>query len=456
MKLIKAIDDQRATELDSPLQILVLREPQECELFDQLLGEEHFLGDRRPSGHSLRQVVVQEGRWVGLLLWVSGFWHLQDRDQWIKWDAVTRSERLKLIVHNARFLIPEAAREPNRGSQVLAAALAALPRQWQESFGYRPLLAETFTDVERHAGTIYKVTGWIPVGKTAQNEHRCDHFPHHSRPKQLWLKPLHPQAQQRLCAPELLPEHQAAHNEQVTTRCPLKKSLCLSMLGALRQVPDPRQREGRRYPLGAVLVIVALGLLRGAVHLSTIYRTGQKLDQRQRAHLGLPFKRGTRFRPAPGYFVYRDILAALDLERLAEVLTAWLQAHAGQLPRTLAIDGKIIRDHLGLIVTLVDAQEGTPVAVMAATAGKGHELKTAQKLLASPAVNLQNATVTTDSLHCQDQTVHTIVLEKGGDFLVQVRDNQPTVHIHAQTKLAHSTPLLSKPKAVTDATRFAK
>jgi hypothetical protein len=456
MKSNACSDVPGSTRIIGSQQVIVIDRAEECKRFDGMLGKEHFLGERRPSGHSLRQVVVQDGQWVGLLLWVAGFWHLQDRDEWIKWDAVTRAERLKLIVHNARFLVPEAAREPNRASHVLGLALVALPRQWQERFGYQPLLAETFTDVERHDGTIYRVTGWIAVGKTAQGEHRCDHFPDYSRPKQLWLKPLHPQAQQRLSAPELLPEHQAAENDQVTTRCPLNQSLCTSLWSALRQVPDPRARAGRRYPLGALLVIVALGLLRGAVHLSTIYRTGLKLDQRQRGHIGLPFKRGTRFRPAPGYFAYRDVLAALDLERLAEVLTAWLQAHAGQLPRTLAADGKIIRDHLGLIVTLVDTEEGTPVAVMATTEGKGHELKTAQKLLASRNVNLHNATVTTDSLHCQDQTVHQIVLEKGGDYLVQVRDNQPTIHTHAQTKLAQATPFLSKPKVITAATRFAK
>ena len=38
--------------------------------------------------------------------------------------------------------------------------------------------------------------------------------------------------------------------------------------------------------------------------------------------------------------------------------------------------------------------------------GKGHELKTTQKLPASPQVNVFHATVTADPLHCQDQTAH--------------------------------------------------
>src|SRR6185369_619189 len=128
-----------------------------------------------------------------------------------------------------------------------------------------------------------------------------------------------------------------------------------------------------------------------------------KLTQAQRKQLRLPCKKGTKFRSVPCYDVFRDVLRRLDVDLLAQRLTQWLQSHAGQLPRTLAIDGKIIRDHLGLIVALVDTEEGTPVAVAAHLEGKGHELKTAQALLAAPEVNLLGATVTADSLHCQDE-----------------------------------------------------
>ena len=138
------------------------------------------------------------------------------------------------------------------------------------------------------------------------------------------------------------------------------------------------------------------------------------------------------------------------MDELARVLTVWMQAHAGELPRTLAIDGKTIRDHLGLIITLVDTEDGVPVAVMADVRGKGHELKGVQNLLASPEVNLINAVVTADSLHCQDQTAHIITREKGGDYVLQIRDNQPTLHAHAQKQLAEVTPLFLHPKPATD------
>jgi len=418
--------------------------------FHELLEQEHSLGDRCAKGRTLYQVVCRNNQWVGLLLWTGAVWHLKARDEWIGWDAVTRSERLPLIVQQARFLILEQSREPNLASQILGAAVRDLPNQWEEVFGYRPLLAETFTDPESHAGTCYKASGWQAVGFSGRDgRHYAEKFPGTPRPKKLWIKTLQARAREELCARELAPAQQTGVAAHAGERCAVKSAQLRSLFEVFGQVPDPRRRKARRYPIGAVLTLVALGLLRGAVHLSTIVRTAQKLSQAQRLHLQLPFKKGTRFRAVPGYDVFREVLRRVDLEALAAVLTQWLQSHAGQLPRTLAVDGKVIRDHLGLIVTLVDAEEGTPVAVAAHPAGKGHELKTTQALLASPQVSLLQATVTADSLHCQDETAQIITREKGGDYVLQIRDNQPTLHQFAQRQLAQAAPLFLKPTAAT-------
>jgi len=420
--------------------------------FNQLLEEQHRLGARNAKGRSLYQVICRQDQWLGLILWTGALWHLKSRDQWIGWDAPLRSERLQLLVHQARFLVLEQTREPNLASQMLGAAVRDLPAQWEQLYGYRPLLAETFTEPESHAGTCYKAAGWEPVGLSGKDgRHYAEKLPQELRPKKLWLKALHPQARQLLGEPELPKLYRGGLAAHAGERCALRAPQLSSLFEAFQRVPDPRRRCARRYLIGAVLSLVALGLLRGAVHVSTILRTAQKLSQSQRAQLRLPLKKGTRFRQVPGYDVFREVLSRVDLDALARVLTQWLQSHAGELPRTLAVDGKTIRDHLGLIVTLVDVEEGTPVAVAAHPAGKGHELKTTQALLASPEVSLLHATVTADSLHCQDQTAHIITREKGGDFVLQIRANQPTLHQHAQHQLAHAPPLFAKTTPGTDA-----
>lgn len=433
------------------LSTFVLTERTALRRFDKLLDEQHALGARRPKGRSLFQVVCDEqGRWIGLFLWVGAYWHLRPRDEWIGWDPVLRSERLQLVVHQARFLILEEARDARWASSVLAASLRDLPGQWAEVFNYRPLLVETFTDPETQAGTSYRAAGWEPVGLSrGDGKHYADLYPGRLRPKKLWLKELETQAREKLCAPALRPAQQAGVAAHAAERCALRMPQLGSLYDVFESMPDPRKR--RRYRIGAVLTLVALGLLRGAVHLSAIVRVAPKLTQAQRKQLRLPFKKDTKFRSVPCYDVFRDVLQQVDLAVLAERLTQWMQSHAGELPRTLAVDGKVIREKLGLIVALVDTEEGMPVAVAANVQGKGHELKTTQKLLASPDVNLLNATVTADALHCQKRTAHLITREKGGDYILQVRDNQPKLRARAEQKLAGEAPLFLRSMAATGA-----
>lgn len=419
--------------------------------FNKLMDEQHALGSRRPKGRSVYQVICDEqGRWIALVLWTGAFWHLRPRDEWIGWDAMTRSERLQLIVHQARFCLLEQARDGHWASAILAAAVRDLPSQWAEIFDYRPLLVETFTDPETHAGTCYQAAGWEPVGLSrADGKHYADIYPQLSRPKKLWIKALDAKAREKLCARELGRQQQAGLAAHAGVRSPLKAPQMNSLYEVFCTVPDWRRRKF--YLLGSVLTLIALGLLRGAVHLSGIVRTAQKLSQTQRKQLRLRFKKGTRFRSVPSYDVFREVLYGVDLQILAERLTQWMQSHAGELPRTLAVDGKIIRERLGLIVALVDTEEGIPVAVAANVQSEGHELKTTQALLASPLVNLHNATVTADSLHCQDQSAHIITREKGGDYILQVRDNQPKLRELAEQKLAQQPPLFRRPTANTAA-----
>jgi Domain of unknown function (DUF4338)/DDE_Tnp_1-associated len=427
------------------LTVRVLTDLTERRHFDALLEAEHFLGPRFPAGDRLYQVAEQDGQWVGLLLWCAPALHLKDRDAWIGWDPLTRAQRLKLIVNQARFLIPDAARRPNLASQILAAATATLPQQWFEQCGYAPLLAETFTDPEAHAGTCYKAAGWLPMGQTVGYErHRCDFFAFHDHPKRLWLKPLDPHAKDKLCALELCARHAPALTIGAASRCALNAAQRYSLKDALRQVPDPRRKQGQRYPLAPCLIILALGLLAGKVDLAQIQRFGTRLSQAQRKALGFWPKKGTRFYPVPTYAVLRDLLMALDLDALADVLTRWLQSQAGRLPASLALDGKTIRDHLGCIISLVEHEDGVPVALCAAP-NKGHELPAAQALLRSEAVNLLGCVLTADPLHCQTQTAQLITQQKGGDYVLGVKDNQPTVRQNIQRKLAKATPLLPRP-----------
>lgn len=425
------------------------------------LEAEHFLGSFKPVGHSIMQIISEDGEPVALVQWAACAYHLKDRDAHLGWDKLTCAKRRNLVVNNVRFLVRAAARRPNLASKCLGEAARALPAQWRERFGYEPLFAETFTDPESHAGTCYKAAGWIALGLTeGHRRQRVEFYVLNERPKKLWVKPLRPDARERLCAKDLAPEHAAGETLGKGAPLPVTLKELRPLAQALRAVPDPRRRN-RFHPLPAMLCCLCAGLLCGADNLNAIVRAASKLTHAQRRQLGLRRRAGSVLYKLPTYETFRTLLRDLDLECLARVLTGWLSEHRGSLPAHLAIDGKTIRKNLGLIVTLCDIEQKVPVALAAnpqqipadvdPETKKTGELTTARQLLRSEEVNLLHATVSADALYANAETARLIVQEKGGDYLFSLKDNQPAVLAYAQSQL-EGTPFLSANRKIAAAT----
>jgi len=424
--------------------------------FDQYLKDHHYLGSTPPVGDFLCQVVRRADQWVGLLVWGPAALKLKDREAWIGWNLAQQSERLKLVVQNRRYLLlHEKGKEPNLASQALAAACRELPEQWKQRFGYRPLIAESFTDPESFAGTCYKACGWEAVGMSkGHKRHRADYYQPNQRPKRLWLKELSSQGRSLIGAQQLAGEFALAKVNPPNGLMPLGPVHRRSLLEVMRQAPDPRGAN-TRFRIGPVLTIVAMALLGGARQISEIARFANRLTPKQRAQLALPIKKGTRrFYEIPSYSVFYDVLTRMDPETFATVLSQWLSEQEGALPGVLALDGKMIREIIGT-VSLVDVEDGSPVAlgIMDQKEGTSRcELRTAQKLL-EQLPTLEGKTVTADSLHCQKETARQIV-EKGGEYLLQIKANQPNLLELAQRQV-DASPLLPKCSADTDESKSA-
>ncbi len=420
--------------------------------FDGLLAEHHYLGAGQPVGDYLRQVVEREGQAVALLVWGPACYALKDRDLWISWSAPQRLERLKLVVQNRRFLgLWSKGASPNLASQSMGAALRVLPQQWKERFGYRPLLAESFTDPEAYEGTCYKASNWEAVGYSAgYSRHRADFYVANDRPKKLWLRPLCSEARQWLRSAELPADCRGGLGRAPSGTLPVSEPQMSSLFELFRKAPDPRGRN-TRYRIGPVLTLIALALLAGRREIAEIARFATTLTQRQRRNLWLPRKKGTKaFYEVPGYSVFYEVLRRMDPEAFAILLNGWLQNRAGTLPQALALDGKMIRDHIGLL-TLAQHEDGAPQAVAVYDQKEGTqrcELSAAARLLEElPA--LDGKLITADPLHCQREHARSIV-EKGGDYLFGVKGNQPNLLKQAQGLDAlKDTPFLPKPSPAT-------
>jgi uncharacterized protein DUF4338/DDE family transposase len=436
-------------------------ESQEYKRAGELLDREHDLGDV-PQGRQLLQVVEYNGQWVALLDWGPATWKLADREEWIGWTLQQKAERLALVVLNRRFLVLGKTRMPNLAARSLALAANALPEHWEQAHGYKPLLAETFSDIEQYEGTCYHLSNWIACGQTKGfQRHRIDYYRKHDRPKKLWLKTLNRNTRRILTAMDLPPAYRKAlHTDTPERDLPLKKKQLQSLGEFLRKkFPDPR-RANRTFPGWSLLVFIAMALFAGRDNLAAIQRYGQFLTQAQRGWLRFPRKKDGAFRKVPSYSALRNLLIQIDPHELAECLNQWLQANLGTLPRALAVDGKWIRDR-ALSLCLSDHETGAPVALGFAkekTKNDDEQSKDDFKREGEQTValrlykntNLDNATITGDALNNNKPQAQG-VLDAGGDYFFQLKNENRHAYKAALQK-ASTTPFLPTQKSLTPPT----
>jgi hypothetical protein len=140
----------------------------ESKIWRALLDRFHYLGIGQSRGAQVRYVVKSSRYgYLGALAFGSAVWALRARDEYIGWTEGARRANLGRVVCNDRFLILPSVMVKNLASHVLALTLSRLPEDWEARYSVRPVLAETFVDRSRFAGTCYAAANWIDVGETA-------------------------------------------------------------------------------------------------------------------------------------------------------------------------------------------------------------------------------------------------------------------------------------------------
>ncbi|MGH2842013.1 MAG: Druantia anti-phage system protein DruA [Solirubrobacteraceae bacterium] len=173
----------------------------ESRCWNELVAAHHYLGYVPLCGAQLRYFVEAQSNVIGAVSFGASAWRCQPRDTHIGWEAPMREARLHLVVGNARFLILPGLRVPHLASKILGMATRRLGADWREAYGYVPVLAETFVECGRFAGTSYKAANWICVGKT-KGRGKLDRNNEWALPvKAIYLYPLHRSYRQILTAP---------------------------------------------------------------------------------------------------------------------------------------------------------------------------------------------------------------------------------------------------------------
>ena len=131
-----------------------------------MMKAHHPLGDGPLCGAQLRYLIRSDQGWLGGLSFSSAAWRLGVRDEWIGWSDATRAARLPKIVLNSRFLILPSVQVAHLASHVLGLATRRLAGDWQQRYGDKPVLVETFVDSSLYRGTCYRAANWIELGLT--------------------------------------------------------------------------------------------------------------------------------------------------------------------------------------------------------------------------------------------------------------------------------------------------
>lgn len=231
-----------------------------------------------------------------------------------------------------------------------------------------------------------------------------------------------------------------------------------SLAEALAAVPDPRQPHGWRpqyppIPLVALLQLAVTATLCGARSLYAIAQWGRERlddDPALLESLGMPPGR------SPSVATLHRVFKALDVAAFERVVGEWLTRTGVAPTDPLALDGKSLRgihgDEVpGVHLVAAYAHEARAVVAQMRTEGKGQELAAAKEVLNQ--VSLEGRLVTGDALLTQRE-VSERVMQGGGDYLLPVKDNQPSLRADLEaafspvagyrTRRAHS-PFLGSP-----------
>jgi hypothetical protein len=187
----------------APVELAPVREKEAMRLWNEYVERYHPLGYKRPFGAHQRYFLLGRGEQrLGCLLFAAAAWALRERDGWIGWTAHDRAQRLHRVVGNTRLLIFPWVRLKNLASKALALAAQRIPTDWEQRYGYAPVLLETFVELERYRGTCYQAANWIRLGVT-QGRGRMDCQKQYlSRPRAIYVYPLVPDFRAVLCARE--------------------------------------------------------------------------------------------------------------------------------------------------------------------------------------------------------------------------------------------------------------
>jgi predicted transposase YbfD/YdcC len=225
-----------------------------------------------------------------------------------------------------------------------------------------------------------------------------------------------------------------------------------SLQESLSSITDVRQASGRRYELVAVLLLCCVGLMTGYKSVNAIAEWGKNYGAKWLKILGLTRKR------SPSQPTLHRILKQVSIEELETCLGHWASAVLGGAENraeeleAAAMDGKKLRGSFrheasgSYLLSVMSQRLGVVLAEVAIAAGE-NEITQAEAVIEK--ICLEGVVLTADALHTQTALAERIV-DKGGDYLLVVKGNQPKLFEDIRYCFEHDRLVLDTIKEAVD------
>jgi hypothetical protein len=216
----------------------------------------------------------------------------------------------------------------------------------------------------------------------------------------------------------------------------------VTLMELLEGLHDPRSARGKRHPLPALLTLAVVAMLAGMTSYEAIVQYGRERGGDFLRLLGFTRRRGLC------KATYSRVFRRLDVAAFEAIVARWIRSRLGPgAAPHLAIDGKTLRgsrdgEAPGVHLLAAYAPGVQAVVAQLRVDAKTNELKAALEMLAI--LPVKGRIVTADAIQTHREICATVIAG-GGDYILPVKDNQPTLRAEIEAAFAEPEAGLSPP-----------
>ena len=178
----------------------------------------------------------------------------------------------------------------------------------------------------------------------------------------------------------------------------------MNLIEQLNQIKDFRRKQGQRFSLSTMLLIIIMGVMSGRYGYREIYSFAKANEKELRRRLNIKHKK------IQSHVTIREIIMNVDFDALNQAFYQWSSSYVKiEKKDWVSIDGKSIKStvenyetsyqNFVSLVSVFTQRKGQVIKASAFENKKESEISVVQRLIET--LDLKDVIITLDALHCK-------------------------------------------------------